>query len=198
MRPVTRALSVLLALLPACHLPPRTDDTSTPELAFQTFRGALAREEFDRAYGVLSDRLRQEIGVHSRAEFMDWGAVAGERAVSAIRRAKAEGPAERLPDGRMLLNVRVRWLFFGKDVRLLFVPIPVVRAYVQGREEAAAYEHLEGLDLVYGDGFVGVRVPPETGEYVKQGVKGGKVREFKAGIEWFLDEYDLGHEERSE
>jgi len=198
MRPVTRALWVLIALLPACRLPPRTEDTSTPDRAFQTFRGALAREEFDRAYEVLSDRLRGQIGVQSRAEFMDWGAVAGKKAVSAIRRAKACGPAERLPDGRMLLKVRVSWLFFGRDVRLVFVAIPVVRAYVQGREEAAGYEHLERLDLVFGDGFVGVRVPPEVEMYLKKGVGGGKVRKFVAEIEWFLDDYEMGHEERSE
>ncbi|HEX5138736.1 MAG TPA: hypothetical protein VFY93_17320 [Planctomycetota bacterium] len=193
-----RALWVLLAVLPACCLPPRTEDASTPELAFQTFRGALARKEFDRAYEVLSDRLRGQIGVHSRAEFMDWGAVAGQKAVGAIRRAKACGPAERLPDGRMLLKVRVRWLFFGKDVRLLFAPVPVVRVYFQGSEGAAVYEHLDGLELVLEDGIIGVRLPPDVEKYVKEGVGGGRPRELRAGIEWFLDDYEMGHEERSE
>jgi hypothetical protein len=196
MRPVTRTPWLLAAMLSACALPPRADDASTPELTFETFRGALAREEFDRAYGLLSDRLRKKIGVESRAEFMDWGAVGGRKAVSAFRRAKAKGAAEPLPDGRALLRVRVSWLFFGRDVTLFFTRIPVARAYVEGSEAAVFYEHLEGLDLVQEGGIAGVRLPPEFHASLKEGVGGGRLRGFEARIEWFLDDYDMGDEER--
>ncbi len=186
----------MAALLGACALPPRAEDASTPERAFETFRGALAREEFDRAYGLLSDGLRRKIGVESRAEFMDWGAVGGRKAVGAIRRAKSKGPAEPLADGRALLRVRVSWLFFGREVRLLFTRIPVARAYVEGSEGAVFYEHLEDLELVQKDGLSGVRLPPEAQESLKEGVRGGRLSGFEARNEWFLDDYDMGDEER--
>jgi hypothetical protein len=116
--------------------------------------------------------------------------------VSAFRRAKAKGAAEPLPDGRVLLRVRVSWLFFDRDVRLFFTRIPVARAYVEGSEAAVFYEHLDRLDLAEEGGIYGVRLPPEARESLKEGVQGGKVRRFTAGIEWFLDDYDMGDEER--
>lgn len=198
MRRVTRGPWLLLALLPACSLPPRVEDASSPERTFETFRGAIAREEFDRAYALLSDGLRKELGVRSRADFMDWGALAGRKAVSAIRRAKAKGAAEVLPDGRAILVVRVCWLFFGRDVTLRFTRIPVVRAYVDGSEEAVFYEHLKGLELVREGQVVGVRLPDDAREDLIQGVRGGRLRGFTARQEWFLDGFDLKSEERSE
>jgi hypothetical protein len=195
MRPVKRTPWLVPALLSACALPPRAEDASTPERAFETFRGALAREEFDRAYGLLSDRLRRKLGVSSRAEFMDWGAVGGREAVRAIRRAKAKGPAEPLPDGRALLRVRVSWLFFGRNLRLIFARIPVARAYVEGSDGAVFYEHLEALDLVQEGGLAGVRLPPGAQKSLKEGVSGGRLRAFEARNEWFLDDYGLRDEE---
>lgn len=186
------------ALLGACALPPRVEDATAPDRAFLTFRGALAREEFDRAYGLLSDRLRRKIGVRSRADFADWGAVGGKKAVSAIRRAKAKGAPEPLPDGRALLRVRVRWLLFSREIRLWLTPIPVARVYVEGSEAPAFYDQMDGFALDEEGGVVGVRLTPEMRERLKQAVQGGRVRRFEAGIEWFLDDYELGDEERRE
>jgi len=194
MRPVRRTLWLLAALLPACALPPRVEDASTPECAFQTFRGALAREEFDRAYGLLSDNLRRKLGVHSRAEFMDWGTVAGRKIVRAMRRAKPLGAPEPLKGGGALLRVRVSWLIFGRDVRVSLVPIPVARVYVEGSEAPAFYDHLGDLELAEREGVVGVRLLPGMEESLKEGVGGGKVRRFEAGIEWFLDDFEMGNE----
>jgi len=187
---------LLAGLLPACALPPRVEDASTPERAFATFRGALAREEYDRAYALLSDRMRTKLGVHSRAEFTDWGTIGGRGVAKTMRRARPEGPPERLKDGSALLRVRVKWLFFGRDVRVRFVPIPVARVYVEGREGPAFYDHLEKLDLEDAKGVVGVRLPPGMAENLKEGVGGGKVRQFEAGIEWFLDDFEMGSEEQ--
>jgi hypothetical protein len=192
MRPVKRTLGLLFALVPACCLPPRADDRSEPERAFETFRGAIARKEFDRAYGLLSDGLRKKIGVRSRADFMDWGAVAGRRAVSAIRRAKPKGPVEPLPDGRARLRVRVSWFVFGRDVELLFTRVAVVRAYVRGSESPVFYDHLEGLEVVREGEVAGVPLAAEAWERMKEGVQGGRLCAFEVREEWFLDDYDMG------
>lgn len=174
------------------------EDASSPERAFETFRGALAREQFDRAYALLSDHLRRKIGVRSRAEFMDWGAVAGRKAVSAIKRAKPKGPAERLGDGRALLRVRVSWLFFGRDVRIWLAPIPVARVFLEGSDSPAFYDHLDDLTIVEGDGVVGVRLTPDMRERLLEAVRSGRVSRLAYGVEWFLDDFEMGDEERSE
>lgn len=174
------------------------DDASTPEHAFGTFRGALAREEFDRAYGLLSDRLRRKLGVRSRADFMDWGALDGRKAVSAMRRAKLKGPPEMLEDGRALLRVRVSWLIFGRTVRVWLARQPVARVFVDGSDSAAFYDHLDDLTIVEADGVVGVRLTPDMRERLLEAVKSGRVSRLLYGMEWFLDDFDMGVEERDE
>jgi hypothetical protein len=181
------------ALLGACALPPRVDDQSTPERAYETFRGAMARDEYDRAYATLSDPLRRKYGVPRRPDFTDGMIIGGGVAVKAIRRSEAEGPAERLPDGRALLRVRLRYLVFGKDVRLWLRPVPVVRAYVEGKEAPVLYDQPERLEVVMGKGGVlGVRVDPDLLAALEKDVREGRVRRFEAGIDWFVDDFEVG------
>lgn len=186
-------------LLAACALPPRVDDQTTPERAYETFRGAIARDEYDRAYGTLSDPLRAKFGLKSRAEFTDAWIIGGDVAVKLVRRSKATGPAKPLKDGRVLLPIRARYLIFGKDIRLWLRPVPVVRVYLEGQDSADFYQHLDRFELVENEGVLGVRLDPELLQELEEGVKGGRVRRFEAGIEWFLDDFEVGKErERAE
>jgi hypothetical protein len=113
-------------------------------------------------------------------------------AVSAIRRSKAKGPAEPLPDGRAVLPIRVKVFLFGWDVRLWFRPIPVVRAWVEGRESPEYYEHMDRLEVVRQGDVLGVRVDPELLDELEEGVRRGQIRRFYAGIDWFLDDFEVG------
>ncbi|MFI5402029.1 MAG: hypothetical protein ACHQ1G_03760 [Planctomycetota bacterium] len=184
-------------LLAACAMPPRVEDQSTPERSYETFRGAIARNEYDRAYGTLSDQLRAKFRLESRGQFTDAWIVGAGVEVKAIRRSKAKGPAEPLKDGRALLRIRVRFLFFGEDVRIWFRPVPVVRVYVKGKETADFYQHLDRLEIVEKDGVLGVKLDPELIAALEEGR--GQMRRFEAGIEWFLDDFEVGKErERSE
>jgi len=183
----------------SCSMPPRVDDQSTPDRAYETFRGAIARDEYDRAYATLSDPLRRKFGLTKRGDFTDAWVVGGGMAVSAIRRSKATAPAEPLKDGRALLPIRVRYLIFGKDVRLWLRPVPVVRVWVEGSDSPVFYQHLGRLDVLREGDIFGVRLEPELIEELQEGVQRGRIRQFRAGIEWFLDDFEVGCErERTE
>ncbi len=183
----------------ACSMPPRVDDQSTPDRAYETFRGAIARDEYDRAYGTLSDQLRAKFGLRSRGDFTDAWVVGGGIRVSAIRRSKATAPVEPLKDGRALLRIRVKALVFGWDVRLWFRPVPVVRVWSGGKETPDFYQHLDRLEMVEREGVLGVRVDPALLETLEEGVQGGGIRRFEAAILWFLDDFEVGCErERTE
>jgi hypothetical protein len=183
----------------SCSMPPRTDDQSTPERTYETFRGAVARDEYDRAYATLSDQLRRKFGFRSRGDFTDAFVVGGGMAVSAIRRSKATAPVEPLKDGRALLRIRVKALIFGWDVRLWLRPVPVVRVWAEGSDSPVFYQHMGQLDVVREGGILGVRLEPELIEELKEGVQRGRIRRFQAGIEWFLDDFEVGKErERTE
>ncbi len=174
-------------------MPPRVDDQSAPERTYETFRGAIARDEYDRAYGTLSDQLRRKFGLTSRGQFTDaWTIGRSGMAVGAIRRSEAKGPAEPLPDGRVLLAIRVKYLIFGKDVRLWFRPVPVVKVYVEGKESPAFYQHMARLEVVRQKGVLGVRLDPVLLEELDEGVQRGRILRFEAGIEWFLDDFEVG------
>jgi hypothetical protein len=180
-------------LLAACAMPPRTDDQSTPERAYETFRGAIARDEYRRAYGTLSDRLRGKLGLTSPGQFTDAMVVGGGMAVGAIRRSKAKGPVEPLPDGRALLRLKVRYLLlFGPDVSLWLRAVPVVKVWVEGKEAPEFYQHMDRLEVVREGDLLGVRLDPELLEELEEGVRRGQVRAFKAGFEWFLDDFEVG------
>jgi hypothetical protein len=187
---------VLLAplLLAACALPPRVDDRTTPLGAYETFRGALARSEHDRAYALLSDRLRRKLGISSRAEFKDGMILIGESnvAVQALKRSKAEGPAEALPDGRALLPVRVRYLVFGRDLQLWLRPVPVVRVYAEGIPEPVFYQHLPDFKVAEERGVVGLRLAPDLVAALEEELVGKRARRLEWGIEWFLDDFAVG------
>lgn len=180
-------------------MPPRIDDLTTPERTYETFRGAIARDEYDRAYGTLSDQLRAKFGLASRGEFTDAWVVGGGMAVSAIRRSKARGPAEPLQDGRALLPIRAKYLIFGKDVRLYLRPVAVVRVWLEGKEPPEFYQHLDRLEVAAENGVLGVRLDPELLATLQEGVQRGRIRRFEAGILWFLDDFEVGKkQERAE
>jgi hypothetical protein len=175
------------------------DDRTTPVGSYETFRGALARSEHDRAYELFSDHLRRKLGIRSRAEFKDGMILIGESnvAVKALKRSKAKAPAEPQPDGRVLLPVRVRYLVFGKDVRLWLRPVPVVRVYAEGVPEPVFYQHMPEFQLVVpedarGGGVVGVRLPPEQIEALEAELLDKGARRLECGIEWFLDDFEVG------
>jgi hypothetical protein len=176
------------------------DDRTSPVAAYETFRGALARAEYDRAYATLSDPLRKKLGVRSRAEFKDGMIVLGDDiAAKALARSKAKGPAQGLPDGRAMLPVRLRYLLFGRDVRLWLRPVAVVRVFVDGQKEPVFYDHLAAFELREEGGVVGVRLDPRLRAALEAEVRTGRVRRFEAGIEWFLDDFEVGDEgERKE
>lgn len=178
------------ALLAACALPPDVDDPSTPERAYESLRSALTRRRHDRAYALLSDRLRRKLGVESRAQFKDGMVViADDLAVRALGRSRAKGPAERLPDGRALLRVRVSWLFWGKDVRVWLRPIRVLRIYEEGRDAPVFYEHVAERP-VEERGAVGVRLPEGALEHAVAALE--HARRFEWAVEWFLDDFEVG------
>ncbi len=179
----------------SCSMPPRVDDQSTPERAYETFRGAVARDEYDRAYATLSDQLRRKLGLRSRGDFTDAWVVGGGMAVSAIRRFKATAPVEPLKDGRALLRIRARYLLiFGKDVRLWLRPVPVVRVWAEGSESPVFYQHMGRLEVVREGDLIGVRLDQALLEELEEGVQRGRIRRFEAGTLWFLDHVEVGEE----
>ena len=56
----------MASLLAACSVPPRETDRSTPEGCFRTFRGAIARAEYEREYDCLSDHLKTQLGIATK------------------------------------------------------------------------------------------------------------------------------------
>jgi len=190
---VRRSRWLLPLCLAACASPPYVDDQTTPVKAYETFRSALHRADHDRAYATLSDPLREKIGARSRPEFKDGMIVIGQSnvAVKAIGASKALGAAELQPDGRALLRIRVRYLFFGRTIRLWLRPVAVVKVYEEGSEEPVFYRDLPRFTLVREGGVVGVRLPPDLIALLDEELEGEVARRLEAGVEWFLDDWEV-------
>ena len=188
-----RALFLLLPALVGCALPPRVDDRSTPEQAYRTFRGAIARGEHEREWDVMSDPLRRSLGMKSLGEWKDARAVAlksSHRAIRGIVRSDVEG-ARPLPDGRVELDLRFPFGYRGK-VRMR--RIAVLRAFREGAEAPFLYDHLPSIDVEPTPRGLEVRVPATVLEGLGALDLDGIVR-FEALRIWFLDDFSIGDED---
>lgn len=199
MRAVRHLAPLAVLLLAHCALPPRVDDRTTAKGAYETFRGAIARGEHEREFECLSDRLRRRLGVTSRAEWRDARAIAltqGHIAVRAIRRSTVEGQPQVLEDGRVRLDLRLRYLLFSVEGRVWLRPIPVLRVYAEGDEHPEIHRHLGGLEVYAGPDGLTLRVPDEVVRDFEEALAsdGRRVARFEAQVEWFLDDYELGGE----
>jgi hypothetical protein len=199
MRAVRHLAPLAVVLLAQCALPPRVDDRTTPKGAYETFRGAIARGEHEREFESLSDRLRRKLGISSRAEWQDARAVAltqGHVAVTAIRRSTVEGEPQVLEDGRVRLDLRLRYFLFSTEGRVWLRPIPVLRIYAEGEEHPDIHRQLRGLEVVAGPDGLALRVPDDVLDDFEEalGREQRPIARFEARIEWFLDDYELGGE----
>ncbi|MHC4818068.1 MAG: hypothetical protein ACYTF8_08435 [Planctomycetota bacterium] len=190
-------LAVLV--LTHCALPPRVDDRTSPKGAYETFRGAIARGEHEREFESLSDRLRLNLGVTSRTEWQDARAVAltqGHIAIRAIQRSSVEGEPQVLPDGRVRLDLRLRYSLLSMPGRVWLKPIPVLRIYAEGEEHPEIHRHLAGLEVVAGPDGLALRVPADVVRDFEEALalQHRRIARFEARVEWFLDDYELGDE----
>jgi len=185
-------LAALLAclLFVRCALPPRVDDRTNPADAYRTFRGALARQEYDREYACLSDGLRSKLGIESRAAWSDARLVlrGSHPLVKGIVRSHIDGRPRKGPDGRVRLALD---LPFGYRASVWMRPAAVLRIWLEG-DQSPYYEQLDGLDPVLGKQALGVRVPPDLVETLREELAppGRRLLRIEAGWEWFLDDFD--------
>lgn len=188
-------LACLLAV--GCQLPPRVDDRRSPEQAYRTFRGALARAEHDREWECLSDGLRSRLGIHSSGEWKDAREIVLHQRhllVRGIERSEVEGETEALPDGRRLLSIGFP---FGYEARVWMRPVPVLRAWFEGEEVPRVYEHLDRLSVALDTerGELMIRVPPDILPYLREEIRPGRrFTRVEAAVEWFLDDFKAGDE----
>jgi hypothetical protein len=199
MRAVRHLAPLAVLVLAHCALPPRIDDRTTPKGAYETFRGAIARGEHEREFECLSDALRRKLGVTSRTEWQDARAVAltqGHIAIRAIGRSSVEGEPRVLPDGRVRLDLRLRYSLFSMKGRAWLRPVPVLRVYAEGEEHPEIHRHLAGLDVVAAPDGLTLRVRDEVLIDFEEALArpGRRVTRFEARVEWFLDDYELGDE----
>ena len=190
---------LLAGTLAACALPPRETDRSTPEGAFRTFRGAIARAEYEREWDCLSERLRDDLGIESRVDWKDARAVVltqDSMVVKGLSRAKITGPAEMLDDGRVRLPVAVQALFFRIAGTLTLRRTVVLRAWKPGETEPSLDWLLPDLRLTMAADGLGVTLPREDLEALLPELERGmELARFEAAWLWFLDGFRFGTED---
>jgi len=193
-----RSAVTLVVLLAACSLPPRETDRSTPEGTFRTFRGAVARAEYEREWDCISRQLRTSLGIESRVDWKDARAVVltqDSLAIKGLKRAKITGEAEVLPDGRIRLPVAVNAIVFSIKGTVTLRREVVLRAWLEGEEEPEIDFQLDDVTLVYAPDGVGVRAPREILEILESALPPGtSFARFEAAWIWFLDEFDFSGE----
>ncbi|MGQ0614748.1 MAG: hypothetical protein ACT4PV_13510 [Planctomycetaceae bacterium] len=185
-------LLLCLALpLAACRaLPPRLQDRSTPKSAYESFRGAMARGEWEREYAAFSPLLRERLHA-SLAQWKDARAVALDRnhlLVRAVARSRVEGDPR--PEGdRAELEIRLPWGYRG---RVSLVRLVVLRCELEGSARPPVEDWLPELRLEPGAGTLGVVVPERQLAYVLKALARakGKLRVFEARWEWFLEDFE--------
>jgi len=193
-----RVVAILIASLAACSLPPRETDRSTPEGTFRTFRGAVARAEYEREWDCISDQLGAALGIESRLDWKDARTVVltqDHLAIKALKRARITGDAEQLPDGRIRLPVAVNAIVFSIKGTVTLRREVVLRAWIEGQEELEVDYRLDEVTLVYAPDGIGVRVPADILEILEPALPPGtEFSRLEAAWIWFLDEFDFSGE----
>jgi len=194
-----RHLVPLLGLLTvACAgMPPRIDDRRTPEQAWRTFQGAVAREEYHREWACLDDRLRERLGFRSGLDYQTARVVVlddDHPLIRAIRSAGVAGPAERTAADRATLELT---LLFGHRARVKLRARPVLRMYEDPEKDPAVYRILRSFapELAEGDGAGVLALPldPDNWEAVRDSLDPGvRISWVEAGSEWFLEDFEVG------
>ncbi|MHC4940602.1 MAG: hypothetical protein ACYTHK_16805 [Planctomycetota bacterium] len=186
----------MASLLAACSVPPRETDRSTPEGCFRTFRGAIARAEYEREYDCLSDHLKTQLGIASRLDWKDARTVVltqSHMAVKGLSRARITGPAKPLQDGRVQLPVAVNAVLFSVSGTLTLRQAVVMRAWAPGEEEPVLEWPLPHLRLGKSRQGLGVLVPLDDQEMLYPELPDAmELSRFEAARLWYLDGFELG------
>lgn len=186
-----RGALVLLLCLAACATPPRVDDLSSPRGTYETFRGALAREEIEREYACLSENLCSRLGIRNRAEWRDLRTLvlrANHVVVKGIRRSSMKGePVVSGEEAEAELSFP-----FGVSGRIRFLRRVVLRVYRQGDDHPVVDELLEGVAVVPGADRLALLLPPEVSARVLQTLgEKNTVSRVEVRPEWFLDDFEI-------
>ena len=200
MRPVRAVLcAVVLAAAGCCSTPPRVDDRSTPIASYETFRGALARDEIERELGSLTDGLQERLGIRSRADWDDMRAVVlhGSHPLvkgivcSDVVAERSTGPDTAELDVDMPLG-------YSGRVRMRRMTLLRVWVLEEDESEPSAWidlplESIRGRPLEQG---LLIETPPDVAELIYQQLremgKGDRVVRIEAVQEWFLDDFEAG------
>jgi hypothetical protein len=187
-----RASGLLLAAtLAACATPPRVDDRSTPKLAYETFRGAMARGEIEREYACFSLEMRERRLGMSLGEYRDARTVALDArhlVVRGVRRSKVASdprPAEDVADLEIVFP-------FGYRARARMRREAVLRVFLDGKERPVIERRLPQLLAVPRPEGVEIAVPAGTMAAVAGLFSRAGVRRVEAALEWFLDDFEFG------
>jgi len=186
-----RTAVVAIALLTACvAAPPRVDDRTSPKGAYETFRGALYRGEWDREYACLSPSLLGRLGIRNRQEWADLRTIVlGPRhaMVRGIARSRFEGETRRSAD----TADAVLAFPFGITGSVSLRRIPVLRVYLEGRAAPAIYEMLDRLDVrLVRDGLL-LPLPGELRDVYAALLSEAPAVRVEAAMEWFLDGFEV-------
>jgi hypothetical protein len=184
---------LLLACCASTRPGPYLVDRTTPEKAFESFRSAVEAGDHDQEFDFFSQGLRAKLGMRSRHDWQDARVTVltqGHRVIRAILRSRLAGEPETLPDGRVRMPIRVRFLVFRFSGQVWLRRLPVLRIFYEGEERPAIYDpHLHELRLEVGEGSLGVAVPSDL---VKEAERGRAISRFEARKEWFLDDFAVG------
>ena len=177
-------------------MPPRVDDRSRPDRAYETFRGALARDEFPREYECLDDSLARNFG-GNRAKWNDLRTsilTSSHIVVRGIKSSKVKAVRKDGPD-KAYLDLSFP---FGIKGWVLMRRHTVLRMYVEGSDHALIYEIVPrrnpSLDPL--NGTVSFRFPHGDVDLWAEVLQeeGKAVRKFEVTDEWFLEKYEIGGE----
>ncbi len=175
-------------------MPPRVDDRSRPDRAYETFRGALARDEFAREYECLDDSLARNFG-GNRAKWNDLRTsilTSSHIVVRGIKSSKVKAVRKDGPD-KAYLDLSFP---FGIKGWVLMRRHTVLRIYVEGSDHppidwivARGDPRLDPID-----GIVSFEYPPaDVLLWANELQEEGKaVRKFEVVDEWFLEDYEIG------
>ena len=176
-------------------MPPRVDDRTRPDRAYETFRGALARDELRREYECLDESLKREFGVRSSGQWSDMRAVVlrpSHIVVRGIKSSKVKG-VEFLGPNRNRARVDLSFPF-GIKGRVWMRRRTVIRIYVYESEQPLIYDYLPGMAVEVKEGKVVFPALPGVAGIWAQELRGKTQREVRVGHEWFLEQFEIGGE----